>query len=452
MPHSLLAAWHSTADRLAEAVAVVEASSGRVWTFEQLRDAARLAASNRKPGVLQPACPQVAGVGFLIEVLAAWEAGCVVCPLESGAVAPRAETWDGVADAHPSAVLAKSTSGSTGAPRHVLFSADQLLADARAIMVTMGLDENRPNVSAISLAHSYGFSNLVLPLILGGAPLVLAESALPAALRGALDIVAAGAAGARQAVLPGVPALWSAWLAAGVIEAGRVAVAISAGAPLPVEIERRAWEQAGLKIHNFLGSSECGGIAYDRTDVPRDDPAVVGTPLEGVVLSTDEAGHLVVRSPAVGLGYWPAEPQSGAAGALRNGTFRTGDIAEPGESGWRLLGRASDTVNLAGRKLHPSEVESVLRGHPAVNECLVFGVPSADPARGEELVAAVSLRNAEADSWSALPAWLGGRLPAWKCPRHWWLEPGLAATNRGKLPRAEWRRRYLAVRSPAPGG
>jgi len=170
--------------------------------------------------------------------------------------------------------------------------------------------------------------------------------------------------------------------------------------------------------------------------------------MEGVELSTDDAGQLVVRSEAVGLGYWPAS-RVGASpddNALGPGVFRTGDVAECSASGWRLLGRASDTVNLAGRKVHPLEVEAILRGHEAVNECLVFGVPSPDPARGEELVAAVSLHESAGDAWNQLPEWLGARLPPWKRPRHWWLQPELTVTGRGKLPRGNWRQRYLLER------
>lgn len=445
MPDSLLHAWHSTVDRRSGDVAVVEAPTGRVWTFSQLREAAERVARKRMGGEREVVCPQGTGVGFLIDVLAGWEAGCLVCPLDEGVSAPPSAFWRGMREVFSSGVLAKSTSGSSGVPRHVLFAGGQLMADARSIVSTMRLGAGWPNVAAISLAHSYGFSNLVLPLVIDGIPLVLAGSALPAAVRGALERVADGVAGERRAIVPGVPALWRAWLSSRVVDANRVAVAISAGAPLPLEVERCAWLEVGLKIHNFLGSSECGGMAYDRSDVPRDDSALVGTALEGVELSTDDGGQLLVRSEAVGLGYWPAEPsgEDGNAGALRPGVFRTGDIAECGAQGWRLLGRASDTVNLAGRKLHPSEVEGILRQHEAVKECLVFGVPSPDPARGEEVVAAVALHQNHGAAWNELPDWLAGRLPAWKCPRHWWPLPELTVTSRGKLPRSDWRQRYL---------
>jgi acyl-coenzyme A synthetase/AMP-(fatty) acid ligase len=223
----------------------------------------------------------------------------------------------------------------------------------------------------------------------------------------------------------------------------RIALAISAGAALPLDLERDVFTATGVKIHNFLGASECGGIAYDRSAAPRSEPTLVGTPLEGVRLSVDAEGILEVESAAVGRGYWPDDPEAGAR--LRPGRFRTADIAELREDGCHVLGRAGDAVNIAGRKCHPSELESLLRQNPAVRECLVFGIPSPDPNRGEELVACVAPADTRAAGSldTALAAWLATRLPAWKCPRHWWIRNDLDPDARGKLPRAAWRAAFL---------
>ena len=100
------------------------------------------------------------------------------------------------------------TSATTGAPRTIAFTGEQLAADADNIVATMGLRPDWPNLGAISLAHSYGFSNLVLPLLLHGIPLFLPPSPLPEVLRIA-------APDAPDLTLAGVPALWRAWHEAG---------------------------------------------------------------------------------------------------------------------------------------------------------------------------------------------------------------------------------------------
>ncbi len=151
----------------------------------------------------------------------------------------------------------KWTSATTGHARLIAFTAEQLAADAAQIVAAMGLRPDWPNLGVISLAHSYGFSNLVLPLLLHGIPLILAPSPLP-------EIIRRAAAQEPAVTLAAVPALWRAWHEAGGVPA-QVRLAISAGAPLPLNLEQAVFAASGIKIHNFYGASECGGIAYDAS-------------------------------------------------------------------------------------------------------------------------------------------------------------------------------------------
>lgn len=436
--NALLHAWEQTLAAWRHEVALTELPGGRSWTFQQLEDGAAAQVAAEPPPPVWSVCG--AGASFVISVLAALRCGALLCPREESASPPPPGFFSG---APAEAVLAKFTSGTSGEPKAVLFSAEQLLADVRQIIATMGLRREWPNVAAISMAHSYGFSNLVLPLLVAGVPLRVCASALPEAVR-------AAAAGGSRVTLAGVPALWRAWVGAGAVGADCVALAISAGAPLPLDLEKSAFRTRGLKIHNFLGSTECGGIAYDRSAVPRVDAAVAGTAMEGVELSTDPEGRLEVRSAAVGLAYWP--PQAGGGG-LQPGLFQTQDLATLEGGVLRLHGRSGDLVNLAGRKVHPGEIEQVLKGQPGVRECLVFGVPSADPARGEELVACVA---PEEPGQPASPAAFlesvrrraAAELPPWKVPRHWACTPDLHPDARGKLSRRRWRERWRSQPSP----
>jgi acyl-coenzyme A synthetase/AMP-(fatty) acid ligase len=322
----------------------------------------------------------------------------------------------------------KTTSATTGQPRQIAFRAEQLAADAENIVATMGLRPDWPNLGVISLAHSYGFSNLVLPLLLHGIPLILAPSPLPEAVRRA-------AAGEPALTLAAVPALWSAWHQAGAIPE-QVRLAISAGAPLSAALEKAVFESTGLKIHNFYGSSECGGIAYDAGSDPRAEDDGAGTPMCNVQVTVNEDGCVVVTSRAVGETYWP-EPDA----ALGGGRFLTSDLGEL-KDGWVYLrGRSSDQINVAGRKVSPASIERALSQHSAVRECLVFGLPSDDADRTEAIAACVAAgAGIGADE---LKQFLLARLPAWQVPRQWWLVESLSANSRGKLSRAEWRKRFI---------
>jgi acyl-coenzyme A synthetase/AMP-(fatty) acid ligase len=264
--------------------------------------------------------------------------------------------------------------------------------------------------------------------LLHGIPLVLAGAPLP-------EIVLQAAKAESDLTLAAVPALWRTWHDANAIPRN-VRLAISAGAPLPVALEQTVFAARGLKIHNFYGSSECGGIAYDDSSGARVDDSCVGAPMRNVELAVGDGGCLEVRSRAVGQTYWP-EPSP----ALSGGVFRTNDLAEISCGLVYFRGRAGDQINVAGRKVSPESIEKVLVAHPGVRECVIFGVPSSDAQRGDTIVACVSANTSV--SGEALKQFLLAQLPAWQVPREWWLVESLFANHRGKLSRAEWRKRYL---------
>lgn len=391
-----------------------ELRSDRKWTFAQLAESAE-----RAPALDGPvAFPQGGSAEFILSLLRAWRHDQVVCPLESGQPPPS------VGETPKNIVHLKSTSATTGQPRLVALTARQLMADAENIIQTMGLRRDWPNLGVISLAHSYGFSNLITPLLLHGIPLILLDSPLPDALRQATAFL-------PDHTLPAVPAMWRAWHEAGVIPRN-VRLALSAGAPLPLPLESDVFHRSGLKIHNFLGATECGGIAYDTSDEPREDAACVGGPLQNVHLSITAEGCLEVRSAAVAETYLP-EPGPN----LGQGCYRTSDLAELKDNRVLLRGRAGDQINVAGRKISPEGIERILLTHPQVRDCLVFGVPSEDDGRSENILACVVAHSpVKAET---LRQFLLAQIPAWQVPRDWRFIDSLAANSRGKLSRAEWR-------------
>ena len=357
---------------------------------------------------------------FTVAVLKGWKSGVAVCPLEPDQPPPEIP-------ALPKEIAhLKITSATTGPARLVALTAEQLAADARNIVSTMGLTREWPNLGVISLAHSYGFSNLITPLLLHGIPLIVAGSPLPENVRLALEQ-------SDAVTLAGVPALWRAWFAGGVLS-DKVRLAISEGAPLALELERQIFESTGTKVHNFYGSSECGGIAYDRTNVPRTDEGHVGSAMDNVTLKVGADGCLEVRSEAVANTYLPQPDER-----LARGCFRTSDVAEIIGGAVYLRGRASDLINVAGRKVAPDSIEAVLAGHGRVLHCVVFGVTEADRDR---IVACVAAE--EGTSPDELKQFMLDRLPAWQVPRDFWFVPELLPDQRGKLSRAAWRKKYLA--------
>ena len=360
---------------------------------------------------------------FIFQLLAAWRENKIACPLEAGQLPPQ------ISGAPDKCVHFKITSATTGDSRIVAFTAEQLAADAENIVATMGLRADLPNLGVISHAHSYGFSNLILPLLLHGIPLVLAPAPLP-------EIIRRAAENEKCLTLAAVPAMWRAWHDAGSIPKN-VRLAISAGAPLPLQLETEIFEKCGLKIHNFLGASECGGIAYDATHFPRTDAAFVGGSMQNVNLSLEE-NCLRVQSKAVGETYWPEKSDS-----LAGEIFQSGDLAELKDGKVFLRGRLNDLINVAGRKVSPETIERALLANPKVRECLVFGAPSRDAERTEIVVVVVVSDAVE----NELKQYLLQTLPAWQVPREWKFVESLSANARGKISRAEWRATFFRGRS-----
>jgi acyl-coenzyme A synthetase/AMP-(fatty) acid ligase len=319
--------------------------------------------------------------------------------------------------------LLKLTSGTTGEPRAVRFSAGQLLADCDQICATMKIGLGDLNYGVISFAHSYGFSNLITPLLGCGIPLVAADDAIPRA-------IVSGLAATGATVFPGVPAHFRT-LAQFSPGAARLRLCISAGARLAGETARAFAEAWGCKVHSFYGASECGGICYDAgedTDVPE---GYVGAPLAGVSLEPLEAGHMQVRSPAVGLGYWPDEAEE-----LTHGLFRPADLLEKWQDGYVIAGRTSDLINVAGRKVNPAEVEAVVRRCPGVSDAVVLGLPAS--LRGEDVAACVVGTATE----EMLRRFCAAHLASGQSPRRWIFLPEIPVNARGKVSRAALRQRF----------
>lgn len=328
-------------------------------------------------------------------------------------------------------VLLKLTSGTTAAPRAIRFRSEQLLADCENICDTMGITDADVNFGVIPVSHSYGFSNLITPLIARGVPIVLSNDRMP---RAVLEDVAR----TNATVLPGTPVLFQALCE--MKEPPELPVLrlwISAGAPLAATVAQRFFENFKQPIHSFYGSSECGGICYDNI-ATKFENGFVGGPMNGVTLKTRlrqatarqavAPSQIEVRSAAVADGYFPEADES----KLGNGLFVPDDLLERSDGGFRIVGRVSDIINVGGKKVNPAEVEGALLKMRGVREAVVFGRKSA--VRQEEVVACVV---ADGVTDSALMAHCRAELSDWQSPKRIFFVNKMPVTERGKISRRE---------------
>ena len=169
-----------------------------------------------------------------------------------------------------------------------------------------------------------------------------------------------------------------------------------------------------LPIINYSGGTEVSGGLVGGNVLSPLKPCAFSGPPPGIAADVvDEAGNplrgavgeLVVRRPWIGMtqGFWQ-DPERYLETYWRRipGVWVHGDFAAIDEDGqWYILGRSDDTIKVAGKRVGPAEVESVLASHPAVTEAAAVGVP--DEIKGEAVVAFVVL-GAEYEADEALRA------------------------------------------------
>jgi len=311
----------------------------------------------------------------------------------------------------------KVTSGTGGGlPKIVSCRSSHLIADGTNIIRTMGIRPNDRNLAIIPLGHSYGLGNFVMPLILQGTPLVCAARFVPRQLVDWIKLH-------HVTVFPSVPAIFRV-LALMPIESklDPLRLAISAGAPLTGEVAQAFHQRYGIKLHNFYGSSETGGICYDRQGNSTLQGRSVGKPLNGVTVK--------VKRHAIQV--------SSAAVAKPAGSWRTPDRGEWNKQGELvLLGRSGREANIGGKKLHPSEIEHALRTLTGVSDALAWVEKKSDR---EILHVAVETRL----SLIEVQRGLAIKLPEWKHPKHYLLKHELPRSARGKIDVSALRKEWAA--------
>lgn len=434
MSRPLLQAWAKTLRRHATEPAIIEAGDGRTATFRELEAGAAdwLARHLPSAGSLTGRAVVFAtpnGIAWCEMFIGLLRAGAITVPLDAAeppaaqrqlAMALRAGFhWDGrqlVPLGAPNrrydaaVCLVKLTSGTTGRPRALAFTEAQLLADENQVTATMGIGPRDVNYGLIPLGHSYGLGNLTLPLLVRGVRLVCGSAPLPRA-------IAADFSRWRPTVFPGVPPIWKA-LAASDVVLDSLRLGISAGAPLPPDVADGFLRRFGQRLHGFYGSSETGGIAYDRTGEAT-LAGGVGRAMRRVTVRAVPGQRLLVSSPAVFT-------HGNRRRAGRWGAWIMADRVALGPGGQlTLLGRRGRTVKIAGRRVNLAEVAARLRRLPDVRDVWV-GVDD----RRETVLGAVVV---SARPVTELRAALHPDTPGWKIPRKWVVAAALPTTGRGKI-------------------
>jgi long-chain acyl-CoA synthetase len=355
-----------------------------------------------------------------------------------GEASPETEVAD-VEDDDTAVIL--YTSGTTGTPKGAELTHGNLKRNCEIADGLFDLGSDAVILGALPLFHSFGQTCCMNAAIAAGATLTLIPRFEPAK---ALEIIQRD----HVNVFEGVPTMYGAMLHEpdrDNYDTSSLKLCASGGSAMPVELMRGFEDAFGCKVLEGYGLSETSPVAsFNHPDRER-KPGSIGTPVDGVemkVVDDDgndvpqgEVGEIVIRGHNVMKGYW-RKPEATGEVMTDDGWFHTGDMAKVDEDGYFfIVDRKKDLIIRGGYNVYPREIEEVLYEHPAVREAAVVGVP--DDSLGEEVGAAIALKEGEDVDPDELRAYVKERVAAYKYPRKVWLVDDLPKGPTGKILKRE---------------
>jgi long-chain acyl-CoA synthetase len=334
------------------------------------------------------------------------------------------------------------TSGTTGKPKGAELTHSNLYKNSKGVSEKLSdMTEDDVILGALPLFHSFGQTCCMNSGVSAGATVTLLPRFDPDK---ALSIVDRD----KVTIFQGVPTMYNAMLHSESCEradCSSLRICISGGAAIPAELMRSFEEKFGCIILEGYGLSETSPVAsFNHPDRER-KPGSIGTPIEGVDMQVwddegnevpqGEVGEIVIRGHNIMKGYWN-RPDANKEAISEDGWFRTGDMATMDEDGYFfIVDRKKDLIIRGGYNVYPREIEEVLYEHPAIQEAAVVGVPHDE--LGEEVGAAVVLKEGESVDADELKSYVKDQVAAYKYPRRVWFVDELPKGPTGKILKRE---------------
>ncbi|TDB93044.1 long-chain fatty acid--CoA ligase [Actinomadura sp. 7K534] len=361
------------------------------------------------------------------------------------ALAGQPDTFDAaLTDPNDTAVIIY-TSGTTGQPKGAELSHGNLLSNAMVSDTLFERTLHDTSLVTLPLFHIFGQTCVMNVGFYRRATLVLqprfeAKQAIELMVKEKVNIFA------------GVPTMYWGLLTDDTSDEDiatireNLRVAVSGGSALPMEVLKGVKQKFDVDVLEGYGLSETSPVAsFNRPDRPA-KPGSIGLPVWGVEMKLidDEwkdvegegPGEIAIRGHNIMKGYYD-RPEA-TEESIRDGWFRTGDVARRDEEGYYyIIDRSKDMIIRGGYNVYPRELEEVLMTHPDVSLAAVVGVEH--PSHGEEIKAYVIRTQGSALTEDELVAWGKEQFANYKYPRIVEFRDELPMTATGKILKRELR-------------
>jgi acyl-CoA synthetase (AMP-forming)/AMP-acid ligase II len=431
---------------------------------------------------------------FFVELLAAWQVGACVVPIDTNLTQfeietladwgkPRLSVWNGEVEPATGAALERLgvanldclatdvaspappgdatlgirldddalilfTSGTTGQPKGVVHTHRSLLARWTSLRERLGINAFSRTLCLLPTHFGHGLiCNSLFPW-LSGCDLHILPPFRPELVAALGQIVDEH----RITFMSSVPTVWRlAQRVAAAPESGSLVRVFVGSAPLSRALWESVREWTGTpEVFNAYGITETGSwLAGTSVGAFTPEDGLVGEAWGGVIrlTSTDDAppsfddgsvrrvgesGHVWVRTPALMRGYLDRDDLTEKV--VVDGWFLTGDLGRIDERGWLYLhGRERDEINKGGMKVHPADIDAVLERFPAARDVCTFAFP--EEFLGEDVGVAVVLEGMDAATLVELFDWAAKHLAKHQLPQRWYVLDELPRSSRGKVSR-----------------
>jgi acyl-CoA synthetase (AMP-forming)/AMP-acid ligase II/acetyltransferase-like isoleucine patch superfamily enzyme len=343
--------------------------------------------------------------------------------------------------AEPSDVaLVLHTSGTTSRPKIVPLTVANICSSGRHISRTLALKETDRCLNVMPLFHIHGLIGALVSSLTAGASIICTPGFDVENFFGWLD-------SCEPTWYSAVPTIHQSVLSRAernrdIIARRPLRLIRSSSAALPERVMRDLEDTFQTQVVEAYGMTEATHQMTSNPLAPlRRKPGSVGMAAGPKVAVMDDAGNLlppgqvgevVIAGPNVTNGY---ENNPGAnKSAFTKGWFRTGDQGRFDEEGYLFLtGRLKEIINRGGEKIAPREIDDVLTEHPAVGQAIAFAIPH--PTLGEDVAAAVVLKQGASAKESELRAFASTRVAHFKVPQRILIVDAIPKGPTGKLQR-----------------